>query len=476
MAQEVEVSSVSRQEIALRLPKLTIEDGVWPNPNDKLDRRAEIENLTPVLLNAQAPLVLGLEAPWGGGKSTFIRLWQQFLTCNGYVSLSLNVWESDFCDDPLLPLLSVLDDWLSEQREEGAAGKAWQKAKKLAPCLIRASAVAAVKAGTFGALDFDKAVEGAIASSAGEVTGNIVDSFKSKESTLRAFKDLLTSALEALPGEQPNLIIFIDELDRCRPSYAIELLERIKHLFDIDRLVFVLAINREQLGMSLQGVYGSNFDGENYLRRFVDLDYQLRVPSVRGYVEAQLSLPDIQQRFEGNQSLQKEFNWLIETFVWLSERFNYQLRAINQLILRLRLIIRSIPDKHSLTPQILTALLVLRDANPTLYVRFRSDLRCVNEVIMYLLGRKYDEGVFSKAFPVVAGILVGALSEEDGYNHELFRYWCDLRDRFEQQDERYKVAERIRTIAAREDGWDGAKLIQLVFNRVELVEKINATV
>ncbi|WP_250461088.1 KAP family P-loop NTPase fold protein [Microbulbifer litoralis] len=472
MSEEMEASSASRQEIALRLPKLAIEDGNWPNPNDKLDRRSEIENLTPVLLNAQAPLVLALEAPWGGGKSTFIRLWRQFLTYNGHVSLNLNAWEGDFCDDPLLPLLSVLDDWLSEQREEGGAGKAWKKAKTLAPGLLKASAVAAVKAGTLGALDLDKAVEGAISSSAGEVAGNIVDSFKSKVNSLKRFKELLSKALEALPDNQSNLIIFIDELDRCRPSYAIELLERIKHLFDIERLVFVLAVNREQLGKSLQGVYGPNFDGESYLKRFVDFDYQLRVPDVSGYIGGLLAQPDIRKRFEGHQSLTAEYKRLFETFVWLSERFSYQLRGINQLMLRLRLIIRSIPERHSFNPQILVALLFLREKNSGLYEKFRADPQCVNEVIMFLLGRDFKDGVFSKEFPVVAGVMVGAFNESD-YKDELFRFWCEIRDKYSNDDKRYSVAERIRAIAAREDGWDGEGMMRTICGRIELLERMH---
>ncbi|GAB2518616.1 KAP family P-loop NTPase fold protein [Microbulbifer agarilyticus] len=475
MSQEAESYSASRQEIELRLPSFSVGEGVWPIPNDKLGRTSEIENLTSVLLAAKAPLVFGIEAPWGGGKTTFIEMWGEYLKSQGLVSLEINAWDSDFCDDPLLPLLAVLDDWLSELHGEGDARKAWNKAKELAPGVLKASAIAAVKAGTFGALDLDKAMENAIASSAGEIAGNIVDSFKSKVSTLNKFKKLLAEALKALPEGQPNLIVFIDELDRCRPSYAIELLERIKHLFDIERLIFVLAINREQLGKSLQGVYGPNFDGENYLRRFVDLDYQLRVPDVRAYVDAQLHQPDIMQRFEGAQSLQNEFGWLIETFTWLSERFGYQLRSINQLILRLRLIIRSIPRSHSFSPQILASLLFLRDENPDLYAKFRDDMRCVNEVIMYLLGRDFNDGVYSKAFPVVAGVLVGMLSEEE-YKDELFRYWCEVRDSYEPQDQRHEVAARVRDIAAHKDGWDGARVIRLVIDRVELVERINTSI
>ena len=79
-------------------------------------------------------------------------------------------------------------------------------------------------------------------------------------------------------NREKTVIIFVDELDRCRPSYAIELLERIKHLFNIGGLVFVLALDREQLGHSIKAVYGNGIDSDGYLRRFVDFEYQLKNP------------------------------------------------------------------------------------------------------------------------------------------------------------------------------------------------------
>lgn len=62
--------------------------------------------------------------------------------------------------------------------------------------------------------------------------------------------------------------ILIDELDRCRPSYAVEMLETIKHIFDIPKVVFVLATDTEQLQHAIKVIYGEGFDAQTYLGRF----------------------------------------------------------------------------------------------------------------------------------------------------------------------------------------------------------------
>ena len=63
------------------------------------------------------------------------------------------------------------------------------------------------------------------------------------------------------------------------------MLERIKHLFDIEEIVFVLSINSEQLAKAIQGVYGSNFNGAHYLRRFLDMTYTLDEKELGSYIE-----------------------------------------------------------------------------------------------------------------------------------------------------------------------------------------------
>ena len=82
-----------------------------------------------------------------------------------------------------------------------------------------------------------------------------------------------------------KIVFFIDELDRCRPTFAIELLEVIKHLFDIENFVFIISIDKEQLSHSVSTVYGQGMDTIGYLRRFFDLDYRLPSVDIRKYID-----------------------------------------------------------------------------------------------------------------------------------------------------------------------------------------------
>ncbi|MEZ5535218.1 MAG: P-loop NTPase fold protein [Thiolinea sp.] len=74
----------------------------------------------------------------------------------------------------------------------------------------------------------------------------------------------------------------MDELDRCRPTYSVELLERIKHLFDMDEIIFILSTDINQLSHSVSAIC-NDFNGKKYLERFIDLKYKLRVPNSNGY-------------------------------------------------------------------------------------------------------------------------------------------------------------------------------------------------
>ena len=97
----------------------------------------------------------------------------------------------------------------------------------------------------------------------------------------------LKDAVQAIGEGEPQrpLVFFIDELDRCRPSFAIELLERVKHLFDVKNIVFVLSIDKKQLEAITAAVYGERIDALEYLRRFIDLDFYLPLPHTKDYTK-----------------------------------------------------------------------------------------------------------------------------------------------------------------------------------------------
>ncbi|MBW3845073.1 KAP family P-loop NTPase fold protein [Aeromonas hydrophila] len=462
--------------IPLRFSQLSIGGGDWPCAADKLGRSQEIENLTPVLLNAEAPLVFAIDAPWGGGKTTFIKLWQHYLTKKGKVSLYLNAWESDFADDPLLPMLAVLDDWLNEQSSRPVIKEAWDKAKACAPGIIKATAVAAAKAATFGALDLDKEYEKLAADLTGDAVGGLIDSFNVKQKALAKFKQQLLAALDALPDDQANLIVFVDELDRCKPTYAIDVLERIKHLFDIDRLVFVLAVNRNQLSKSIQGVYGPNFDGLNYLKRFIDLDYHLRIPDRDAYIRARLQQQDLQNYFAKRKDRRDEINTVESMLFWLCARFDYTLRDIDQLVTRWRLIVRAIPCNHYLDTVVLLSMLVLRQANNNLYQRFVQDPMCTNEVIEYLLGGDAKTTPFPRYFGFICGWLIKSGYDEDKKPNvePMITYWEQLGSELPDDNSKQGELANLVQIARKNDMWRNYSDVRKTsFNRIELVNQMD---
>lgn len=86
-----------------------------------------------------------------------------------------------------------------------------------------------------------------------------------------------------------SLVIFIDELDRCKPPFAIKLLESIKHYFYNEKILFVFSVNLDELQHSVKCVYGQNFDACRYLDRFFNVRFNLPPVDVRSYLKQEFS-------------------------------------------------------------------------------------------------------------------------------------------------------------------------------------------
>ena len=85
------------------------------------------------------------------------------------------------------------------------------------------------------------------------------------------FKDAISDFKESLEGivnNQRKIVIIIDELDRCKPTFAVQLLEIVKHLFDIKGITFIFMLDIEQLSHSIKTIYGQEMDVTGYLCRF----------------------------------------------------------------------------------------------------------------------------------------------------------------------------------------------------------------
>lgn len=98
--------------------------------------------------------------------------------------------------------------------------------------------------------------------------------------------ELISEFLESLLYERgERLVVFVDELDRCKPSYAVQLLERIKHYFSNDLITFVFSVNLDQLQHTIKRYYGNDFDACRYLDRFFDLRISLPPANLTRYYQ-----------------------------------------------------------------------------------------------------------------------------------------------------------------------------------------------
>lgn len=120
-----------------------------------------------------------------------------------------------------------------------------------------------------------KAVEREVDS---DVQRNVIHKFLSDASNEELRIDLSRSILTALSGERETVFI-IDELDRCRPDFALKMLETIKHLFSAVNCKFVIVANQFSLVSSIQKLYGlEKEEAETYISKFVKI--KMRLPLV----------------------------------------------------------------------------------------------------------------------------------------------------------------------------------------------------
>ena len=262
------------------------EDNPWEN--DCLGRKEQADKLDKILDAVSQPIVMTLSAPYGMGKSTFLRCWKQSLQKRGVTSVLFNAWETDFSHDAFAAFVASIQSQLKPKSESKknfvkAATKIGGAIVKNAPAFA-AKVVAKAAIGERGIealenfeLDEDDAVKLA--------EGIATDSFKSQIATQNAVKEFQESFEKIITEELGGrILIFIDELDRCRPNYSVEVLERIKHIFAVKGAVFVLAVDKEQLLGSISGVYGKQIDADRYLRKFIDWEYELPAPNHYRYI------------------------------------------------------------------------------------------------------------------------------------------------------------------------------------------------
>ncbi len=292
---------------------------------DKLGRKQTGDKLSDLVERIDDPLVIALDGAWGSGKSFFLKCWvgehlkREESTAQ---TVYFDAFQHDFLDDPLIALTGAIAERFEGKHSDGeqgttseaAAPEALAKLKKFGLFLGKAVGKAVVSAGAnyakkaIGEETFD-----ALGDELKEAIGDGVDTVESeakalfdadwgeaaskdfwkkqraKTAAMEAFRLALTALTEPVTENEAKgnpklkegtpkrkLVIVIDELDRCRPDYALSLLEIIKHFFNVDGVHFVLGVNLKELQNSVRARYGSGVDAPKYLQKFVSIEMPLR--------------------------------------------------------------------------------------------------------------------------------------------------------------------------------------------------------
>jgi len=301
---------------------------------DEFQRRVIAEKAITLLCSEIEISPIVIDGGWGTGKTEFChKLMNLMKQANTHHLIYVDAFLADHSDEPLLTVLSEVLKIIPEGEERNGF------IQKALPA-IRYGLKTIAKAGVSHILrqdaadvidDFDKEIQ----KSANKAIDASVESML--KSHIKASENLKTlqTVLKDIANKKP-IVLFIDELDRCRPSFAVNLLEIIKHTFDVDGVQFVLVTNTQQIKASINHCYGDAVDSQRYLDKFLKFTFSL--PSQfnsNAHLQTETSLSHYQNLVRQSPSL-KETNLEQEAYLafigHLIKLHNISLREVETLV------------------------------------------------------------------------------------------------------------------------------------------------
>ena len=277
--------SVKSQEL-----KPTIDNLVKTINKDSIDRNESLIKFVSLINTIDESCSIAIDGAWGDGKTFFVLQSKLLIDClNSNISFDISTEEKN-------ELLSfVKNKGLSPDDFEPqfcVYYDAWSNDNDIDPLLSLVYEIGKRSAVGFENIN-NKSLAEKIVAIADFITdksfNDLYDVFKS-EDPLQNLKQqktidaLVSEYIDSLLVERGNrLVVIVDELDRCSPSFAVQLLERIKHFFNNDRVTFVFSINSNELQHTIKKYYGENFNSARYLDRFFDLRINLPPANMEKY-------------------------------------------------------------------------------------------------------------------------------------------------------------------------------------------------
>ncbi|MGI6653943.1 MAG: KAP family P-loop NTPase fold protein [Christensenellales bacterium] len=265
---------------------------------DSIGRNEDLRYFLKLLDSLEGSYSLALDSEWGSGKTFFVRQAKLVLDClndnshinadeetkqqvvktifqTGYDEIDdiyeikqtfstvyYNAWINDGQQDPIITLLYTFASQLGTKDSEGKSRNYVEIILKIFDA-VNGTSLESIK----------KALEGK----------DLFEGLVREQAIQEKFSQLLKELIEE---RGDRLVVFIDEMDRCSPAFAVKLLERVKHFFLDDRVIFVFSVNMSQLKHTINHFYGAGFSGDIYLNRFFDTVVRLPEPNYPRFFES----------------------------------------------------------------------------------------------------------------------------------------------------------------------------------------------
>lgn len=377
--------------------------------DDPFDRLGTSKSLSNLVERIEDPLVIALDGGWGSGKTWFLKRWIAAHRLENHgraTTVYFDAFSHDFMDDPLIALTGAIGDRLPKKAET----KIWRRVKAAAAKLARPTGRIGLAVATGGVTAVAGPLIDAAAEAASKEIETAAEEFWAREDGRRAAMDQLRAALIDLTMAETDgadtipLVVVVDELDRCRPDYALALLEVVKHFFSVPNVHFVLGVNLEALAHSVRARYGSGIDAERYLRRFVSLSVLLPDEIGDDYDAKPLALSYFTQtapQMGIERDAADKFSSHLEM---VAKTCQLTMRDVNQLLSQLALVDPEVFTKYYWGyKEIVMSMILFRFTSSGLASKALSDTLSLNEVHEF--------------YGIEPQMLEG---EDDAYNHQAY--------------------------------------------------------
>jgi hypothetical protein len=254
---------------------------------DLFEKQDLAERLTFLFANLEHGTVSILDGRWGTGKTVFAKLWVHHLKQSGIGAIYFDAFASDYMADPFQAVSAVFVRAAVDAKRTNTAvykrflSNAARAARKIGVTAAKVGAKV-VTFGVIGAAEIELLTEikDDLAAAAGDISEDAAKKLLEEQASSEATFEALRKSIAELPdllapppsegGAAPVLLIIIDELDRCRPDFALGVLETLKHFFRADRVHFVLVTNRQYLIRSVEKRYGLAEGSSEYIQKYYD--------------------------------------------------------------------------------------------------------------------------------------------------------------------------------------------------------------